>query len=321
MEFRARLVHVDPQRRVVQVRAFEGERCLGSALGEATNAEEAEDRAQDRLRQRLRIPLGEPVSPSSSRASVAAPPAALATAPQTARAPAPDPFAAPPPNPSAAPDPAPPASPSSAQPATPPAAAPAPPLTAPPSTPPPSSPAPTRSEPVSPSLEPPGSGPVVPGEPPEPPVDPEDWSADLARLDRLLATLGWGREQERIYVRRLFGQASRSRLTRYADLMVLQRALEALPPGSPPDTAPLPLLRVDLLAQCDDLLARLGWPTDRARQCLEARFGVNSRQSLSDDQLLAFNLLLEGELLESAGLEGADGCLELPADQTRPSPP
>ena len=157
-------------------------------------------------------------------------------------------------------------------------------------------------------------------EPLEPPPDPEDWSADLAQLDRLLASLGWGREQERIYVQRLFGQASRSRLTRHADLMALRRALEALPPGSAPDTAPLPLMRADLLAQCDDLLVRLGWPTERARQCLEGQFAVNSRQRLSDDQLLVFNLLLEGELLGPAGLEGADGCLELPSSHLQPSP-
>jgi two-component system sensor histidine kinase KdpD len=40
MEFRARLVHADAQRRVVLVKAFAGERCLGSALGEAANAED-----------------------------------------------------------------------------------------------------------------------------------------------------------------------------------------------------------------------------------------------------------------------------------------
>jgi hypothetical protein len=117
-------------------------------------------------------------------------------------------------------------------------------------------------------------------------------------LDRLLAALGWGREDERIYLQRLFGHPGRSRLTRHADLMALRRALQALPPGSRPDTAPLPLLRADLLSQCDALLSRLGWPTDRARQCLESHFAVNSRQHLSDDQLLAFNLLLEGEILE-----------------------
>jgi hypothetical protein len=266
MDFRARLVHADAQRRVVQVGAFDGDRCLGSALGEAANAEEAEDRARERLRQRLRPPR-ESASPPPSPVPVASPPLAPPPAPLSA----PVPIA-----PSPAGDAA--------------------------------------------STDPPRTPAEAPAEPSEPPPDPEDWSADLARLDQLLATLGWGREQERIYVQRLFGHPSRSRLTRHADLMALRRALEALPPGSAPDTAPLPLLRGDLLKQSDDLLVRLGWPMERARQSLEGHFGVNSRQRLSDDQLLAFNLLLEGELLGAAGLGGADGCLELPSVHSQPSP-
>jgi hypothetical protein len=268
MEFRARLVHAEPQRRVVQVRAFAGERCLGSALGEAANAEEAEDRARERLRQRLRTPDGEAASSPPLPVPVAAPPMASDSSPM-----APPSAMAPPPTEEAG-----------------------------------GTPDPTR------------KAAVDADDPREPPPDPEDWSADLAQLDRVLAALGWGREQERIYVQRLFGHPSRSRLTRYADLMVLRRALEGLSPGTPPDTAPLPLLRADLLAQCDDLLARLGWPTERARQCLEGQFGVTSRQRLSDDQLLAFNLLLEGELLGPAALGGADGCLKLPPAHSRPCP-
>lgn len=260
MEFQARLVHADSQRRVVQVRAFEGERCLGSSLGEAASAEEAEDRARDRLRQRLRSGGVEAPNPRS----VSAPPPAAAPRPVVQAAPAAAPL--------------------------------------------PLDPSPLEAGRALPSQC--TDGEATPRESTEPPADPEDWSADLTRLDRLLRTLGWGREEERTYVQRLFGHPSRNRLTRYADLMVLRRALEALPPGCAPDTAALPLLRADLLAQCDDLLTRLGWTTERARHCLEGQFAVNSRQRLSDDQLLAFNLLLEGELLGQAEMEGADHCLE-----------
>jgi len=253
MEFRVRLVHADAQRRVVRVGAFEGDHCLGSALGEASNAEEAEDRARDRLRQRLGGPSAE------------APPA-VAPLPRSVVA-------------------------SDVAPA--PVASSAPEELAPPGELPPAADQETIA-PASPIAE--------VHEPREPQPDPEDWSADLIQLDRLLGTLGWGRDEERIFVQRLFGHPSRSRLTRYADLMVLRRALEALPPGTHPDTAPLPLLRADLLSQCDDLLARLGWTTETARHCLEGHFAVNSRQRLSDDQLLAFNLLLEGELLGQSEL-------------------
>jgi len=225
---------------VVLVQAFEADRCVGSALGEAANAEDAEDRALERLRNRLqgnRSPSLTPLPPKSSKT------------------------------------PSPPVS--------------------------PSTPGPLSS--ASPSDPSPPSPPVpaaAPAEVPGPAADPEDWGADLTEVDRLLRNLGWGREEERIFMERLLGYPSRSRLTRYADLMLLRRALEALPAGCEPGHATIPLRRSDLLAQCDGLLDRLGWTTDRARQCLEQHFAVTSRQHLPDEQLLAFNLLLEGELLE-----------------------
>jgi hypothetical protein len=53
MELQAELVHAESGRRVVRVTAHEGGRCLGSALGEAEDAETAEERAIARLRGRL----------------------------------------------------------------------------------------------------------------------------------------------------------------------------------------------------------------------------------------------------------------------------
>lgn len=218
MDFRVRLVHADGNQRVVLVEAFEGDRLVGSALGEAPSAEEAEDRARGRLQQRLHLPKAQPIGPSS-----------LPTPPPTAGVP----------------------------------------------------------ESLPPSQE------EIQGAP----VDPEDWSADLSQLDLLLRQLGWGKEEERVYLQRLFGHPNRSRLTRYGDLLMLRRALEGLSAGAQPASAPLPMRRSDLLSQCDWLLQRLGWSTDQARQALEQHFAASSRLHLSDAQLLAFNLHLEGELL------------------------
>ena len=53
MELTAQLVHGESGRRVVEVRAYQGGRLLGSALGEAADAEAAEDRARQRLLERL----------------------------------------------------------------------------------------------------------------------------------------------------------------------------------------------------------------------------------------------------------------------------
>ena len=53
IQFQVRLVHAESGTRVVEVRALRGSTPLGSALGEAANAEEAEQRALDRLLSRL----------------------------------------------------------------------------------------------------------------------------------------------------------------------------------------------------------------------------------------------------------------------------
>ncbi len=71
MELQAELVHAEPGRRVVRVSALEGGRPLGSALGEAEDAESAEERAIARLRTRLVRPEG--AAPAAAPTPMAAP--------------------------------------------------------------------------------------------------------------------------------------------------------------------------------------------------------------------------------------------------------
>lgn len=130
----------------------------------------------------------------------------------------------------------------------------------------------------------------------EPLADPDDWSEELAELERLLRQLGWEREQESIYLERAFGHRSRSRLIRYADLLAYLAALRQLEPGVDPAQAALPLRRSDLLRRSDGLLARLGWGAAQGRSLLEREFNLASRQQLSDDDLLRFNDLLAQQL-------------------------
>jgi hypothetical protein len=256
MELQAELVHAETGRRVVRVSAHAGGRCLGSALGEAEDAESAEDRAVARLTSRLAaeaVPL--PARPPASSPSVSAP-----TAP----------------------------------------AAPAPPST---------SSADSQAAATQASL--PLADPAAPaaaeaGASGEPPMDPEDWSQELIQLDLQLQRLGWNREQEGIYLQRAFGHPSRSRLTHWADLTAFLRALEELAPAADPATAPVPLLRRDLLAQGDALLEQLDWDSAAARRFLARELGANSRQQLSDAQLLQFNMLLE-EAWMAASLQPSQG--------------
>ncbi|NDG75514.1 MAG: hypothetical protein EBX49_09325, partial [Synechococcaceae bacterium WB8_1B_136] len=129
------------------------------------------------------------------------------------------------------------------------------------------------------------------------PADPDDWSDALAELDLELRRIGWGREQEEAYLQRAFGHPSRSRLTAFKDLNAYLKAVKLLQPGTDPHSAAVPLQRSDLLSQSDLLLQQLGWDASRGRGFLEHHFQLASRQQLNDEQLLRFNLLLEGELI------------------------
>jgi hypothetical protein len=254
---KARLVHAEPGSRVVEASAWRGEHCIGSCLGEAADAEQAEQRARQRLQELLQEQQA--AAPVSE-----APPAAMAD-------PEPDPAPAP-----VAPQPAPratlirhggaaPSLPKVPAPATAPASA-----------------------------------------PPEPQADPDDWSDELAELDVQLQRLGWDRSQEGIYLERCFGHPSRSRITSYADLVGVLRGLRGLAAGADPTQAAVPLRRSDLLQQSDQLLQSLRWDAAQGRELLEQHFQLSSRQQLNDEQLLQFNMLLEGELIQAgSGLPAA----------------
>ena len=136
--------------------------------------------------------------------------------------------------------------------------------------------------------------------PSETPTDPEDWSEELTAIDLELKRIGWGRDQERIYLERAFGHASRHRLTRYADLVAYLRQLRQLLPQEQPDQAHIPIRRSDLITQGDQMLKQLGWKAEQARGFLQEHLQASSRQQLTDEQLLQFNMLLEEQALATS---------------------
>jgi hypothetical protein len=258
---KARLVHAEPGQRVVEVSAWQGEYCLGSCLGEAASAEDAEERAQHRLLARLSNDPGWEQLPNSQPPNLQAP-----SNPAAASAVVRHPVVRP----------APPQEETSEahhEPAIPEAAAAQVDLFQ-------AAPQPALADAV------------------EPPTDPEDWSDELAELDVHLQRIGWDRSDEGAYLQRAFGHPSRNRLTAYADLVTYLRCLRNLPSGVDANNAAVPLRRKDLLEQSDQLLQSLQWDANQGRQLLEQQFQLSSRQQLSDEQLLQFNMLLEESLLQ-----------------------
>ena len=278
MQIQAELCHVDTLRCVVRVEGWDGERRLGSALGEDQTCEAAEDRAIRRLMARL----GE--EQSSQADAVERQPArrgaqtkkaqtdgnqtegdqSQRTEPELGQEVLAEPVAvASAPLPQSAPE--------------------------------------SKTAPSVPSVVRAAQAPSRPltdeSDPPsEAPTDPEDWSEELTAIDFELRRIGWDRSRERIYLERAFGHGSRHRLTRYADLVAYLRQLRQIQPEETPETAAVPIRRSDLIQQGDQMLHQLQWSKDQAREFLQKHQRANSRQQLSDEQLLQFNILLEDQL-------------------------
>ena len=265
MRIRAELCHVDTLRCVVRAEAWDNDQCIGSCLGEAATAEDAEDRARARLNNL--VSQGMSAAAASAASSITSaeqrpdPPIRLESSLPTEQ---PRPMEAPRPKEQATPT--------------------------------------EQTRPAS------GSGTAEPvpinpkpetAQPPsESPTDPEDWSEELTSIDLELKRIGWGREQEQQYLERAFGHASRHRLTRYADLVAYLRQLRQLQQGDQPDQSSVPIRRSDLITQGDAMLKQLNWSGDQARAFLNQHLQANSRQQLTDEQLLQFNMLLEEQTLQ-----------------------
>ena len=138
--------------------------------------------------------------------------------------------------------------------------------------------------------------------PSETPTDPDDWSDELTAIDMEIRRIGWSREQEQEYLTRAFALGSRHKLTRYADLVAYLRQLKLIQANDDASTAPAPIRRGDLLQQGDAMLKQLGWSSDQARTFLQQQLGATSRQQLSDEQLLQFNMLLEEQTLKNSSV-------------------
>ena len=250
MNTKVEICHIDSNRCVVRVSCVEGELDLGSAVGEAADAEHAEDRARERLmgrRQKTKAASGRKqpdlaVNPTQKEEMGEAKQLKAAISPEKNR--------------------------------------------------------PRRSEPLPlTDQDDQNTQPNPIAEPSEAPTDPDDWSEELTAIDLQLKRIGWTREHEKIFLERAYGNGSRHKLTRYSDLVSYLNKLNGLEVGAAADSVPTPLRRSALITQGDDMLTTLKWDQERAKTFLQSKLGATSRQQLSDEQLLDFNILLEEQLI------------------------
>ena len=276
MQTQSKLCHLDQARCVVLVEGFEGDRSLGSALGEGSTVMEAEDLAIARLQHRCAGTTGNAqVHPPSAEPSVehqgeSRKHTAIRKNPIVRQPPAPAGEAQE--NISS----------TTSQMST-------------------QEQAEEHVGEANPTPQGHSTSATRPLPPSEAPTDPDDWSEELTAIDLELQRIGWDRDKERVYLERAFGHGSRHRLTRFNDLVAYLKRLRDLPPGSDPQQTSVPLRRSDLVKQSDEILQRLNWQQEQAREFLNQNFQATSRQQLSDEQLLTFNMLLEEQLVAIPG--------------------
>jgi len=260
MKTKVEICHIDSDRCVVRVSGIEGEQDLGSSLGEAADAEQAEDRARERLVQRVLMakPPTERKHPVES--SVKKQEQGEAKPPKTQQVEAKNEQSRSEPSRLA---------PSQDQTSQPKAVS--------------GQIAETITEQIS--------------EPSEAPIDPDDWSEELTAIDLQLKRIGWTREHEHMYLERAYGHRSRHKLTRYSDLVSYLNMLKSFEVGAEASAVQTPLRRGDLITQGDEILTTLKWDQERAKSFLQSKLGATSRQQLSDEQLFEFNMFLEEQLI------------------------
>ena len=264
MNIRVELCHVDTLRCIVRVEAWNDSKLMGSSLGEASTAEDAEDRAFQRLSRRLESTNHPPLADEPPVKAASVPTRAAPSDPIRHEAPTQNQT-----SPVRLSDPASKSSISASDP-----------------------------EPNAQQIQ---RAPQSTIEPPsESPTDPDDWSEELTAIDFELKRIGWTRDEERQYLERAFGHGSRHRLTRYADLVAFLRQLRQIQPGESPDQSAVPIHRGELISQGDQMLLTLGWTGEQARSFLQQTLNSISRQHLSDEQLLQLNMLLEEQILNNS---------------------
>ncbi|MEJ6828323.1 MAG: hypothetical protein QNK79_09375 [Synechococcus sp. ArSW.bin.68] len=264
MKTKVEICHIDSNRCVVRVSGIEEDQDLGSSLGEAADAEQAEDRARERLMERL-LKTKTPTerkriteSPvKKQEQGVVKPHKDQQSATKNEQN-------------QSGPSSIPPSQDQASQPKA-------------------------VSGQITEQLSEPTAEQIQ--EPSEAPTDPDDWSEELTAIDLQLKRIGWTREHEHKYLERAYGHGSRHKLTRYSDLVSYLNKLKSLEEGAEAGAVLTPLRRSDLITQGDEMLTSLKWDQERAKSFLKSKLRATSRQQLSDEQLLEFNMFLEEELI------------------------
>lgn len=112
-----------------------------------------------------------------------------------------------------------------------------------------------------------------------------DWSTELTEVDSEIKRLGWSKDDEIIFLKKL-GYNNRNKITNYQELIKYLKLLKDIDLNS---TNKINELNdKDLIKESDIILNDLSWDNQKGREYLIKEFNVSSRKELNVTQLKSF---------------------------------
>ncbi len=125
---------------------------------------------------------------------------------------------------------------------------------------------------------------------------PLDWSDELTCIDNELKRIGWEKNDESIFLERLFGYQSRNKILRYSDLTLYLIKLKELTNGQNISLIDIKYSKDQIIDVSNAIIKKFDIDPKKARDLLSTNFNVNSRAQLNEENLSKYNYLLEDKL-------------------------
>ena len=116
--------------------------------------------------------------------------------------------------------------------------------------------------------------------------DPTDWSKELAEIDIEIKKLNWTRDEESLFIKKLFGYSNRQNITKYKELISYLEKLRELNKQTINTLANNS--NESLISESDKILNELSWDYTKGREYLQNEFNVSTRKDLTHDKLMLF---------------------------------
>ncbi len=124
---------------------------------------------------------------------------------------------------------------------------------------------------------------------------PDDWSDALTEIEANIKRLGWNKNKENEFLNQSLGITNRTKITDYNIMIMYLKTIKDIKNDSTYIDGIKNLKRDSLIEKSNIIIKQIGWTNQQARSLLMERFNVNTRNSLSTEDLNKFIDLLNNE--------------------------